>query len=91
MPAKQVIISGNSSNDNVDLVNNAVTPHNWPVFRYGELLLVFAEAMNEAYGPDNDNGFGPNCPSGAEHGTRQTGVKICRPPPLPGKQLSGMQ
>lgn len=45
-------------NDNVDLVNNAVTPHNWPVFRYGELLLVFAEAMNEAYGPDNDNGFG---------------------------------
>ncbi|WEK38331.1 MAG: RagB/SusD family nutrient uptake outer membrane protein [Candidatus Pseudobacter hemicellulosilyticus] len=44
-------------NDNVDLVNNAVNPHNWPVFRYGELLLVYAEAMNEAYGPDNNNGF----------------------------------
>ena len=45
-------------NDNVDLVNNALNPHNWPVFRYGELLLVYAEAMNEAYGPDNDNGSG---------------------------------
>lgn len=44
-------------NDNVDLVNNAVSPHNWPLFRFGELLLVYAEAMNEAYGPDNNNGY----------------------------------
>lgn len=45
-------------NDNVDLINNAVNAHNWPLFRLGDLLLVYAEAMNEAYGPDNDNGFG---------------------------------
>jgi|SRR6218665_56323 len=44
-------------NDNVDLLNNATNVHNWPVFRFGELLLVYAEAMNEAYGPDNNNGY----------------------------------
>jgi hypothetical protein len=26
--------------------------HNWVIFRYGEILLNYAEAMNEAYGPD---------------------------------------
>lgn len=45
-------------NDNVNLINNAINPHNWPLFRYGELLLIYAEAMNEAYGPDQTNGFG---------------------------------
>ena len=44
-------------NDNADLVNNTVFPHNWPVFRYGELLLIYAEAMNEAFGPDDNNGY----------------------------------
>lgn len=44
-------------NDNADLTNNTAYPHNWPVFRYGELLLVYAEALNEAYGPDNNNGY----------------------------------
>lgn len=44
-------------NDNADLVNNTTYPHNWPLFRYGELLLEYAESMNEAYGPDNNNGY----------------------------------
>lgn len=26
--------------------------HNWTIFRYGEILLNYAEAMNEAYGPE---------------------------------------
>lgn len=26
--------------------------HYWSIFRYGEILLNYAEAMNEAYGPD---------------------------------------
>lgn len=26
---------------------------NWTIFRYGEILLNYAEAMNEAYGPSN--------------------------------------
>ncbi len=31
--------------------------HTWVIFRYGEILLNYAEAMNEAYGPDNNAGF----------------------------------
>ena len=35
------------------------TLHCFPLFRYGEVLLNYAEAMNEAYGPDADpEGFG---------------------------------
>lgn len=30
---------------------------NYIVFRYAEVLLNYAEAMNEAYGPDNNNGY----------------------------------
>lgn len=37
----------------------STTYHCWPLFRYGEVLLNYAEAMNEAYGPDVDpQGFG---------------------------------
>ena len=45
-------------NDNLNLVQNATAQHNWVVFRYAEVLLNYAEAMNEAYGADNDNGYG---------------------------------
>ena len=35
------------------------TFHCWPIFRYAEILLNYAEAMNEAYGPDADpKGYG---------------------------------
>jgi hypothetical protein len=32
--------------------------HTWVVFRYAEVLLNYAEAMNEAYGPSNPAGMG---------------------------------
>ena len=32
--------------------------HTWVVFRYAEVLLNYAEAMNEAYGPSNAAGMG---------------------------------
>lgn len=44
-------------NDNLNLTQNQTAQHNWVVFRYGEVLLNYAEAMNEAYGPDNNNGY----------------------------------
>lgn len=44
-------------NDNLNLVQGANAQHNWVVFRFGEVLLSYAEAMNEAYGPDNANGY----------------------------------
>ncbi|RZK40179.1 MAG: RagB/SusD family nutrient uptake outer membrane protein [Pedobacter sp.] len=37
---------------NLDLVNNATAQHQWIAYRYAEVLLNYAEAMNEAYGPD---------------------------------------
>lgn len=38
--------------DELNLIQNAKTQHQWIVFRYAEVLLNYAEAMNEAYGPD---------------------------------------
>lgn len=32
--------------------------HSFPLYRYGEVLLNYAEAMNEAFGPDNPSTFG---------------------------------
>ena len=40
----EVVISGTPTNTN----------HCFPLFRYAELLLDYAEAANEAYGPDSD-------------------------------------
>lgn len=45
--------------ENVSLApnNDTVAPHNWILFRYGEVLLNYAEAMNEAYGPEDPAGM----------------------------------
>ncbi len=40
-------------NDNLNLVNDEKKNFSWPVFRYAEVLLSYAEAMNEAFGPDD--------------------------------------
>jgi hypothetical protein len=42
---------------NLDLINNATKQHQWVAYRYAEVLLNYAEAMNEVYGPD---GVGAN-------------------------------
>lgn len=44
--------------ENLDLTQGQTSVHSWILFRYGETLLNYAEAMNEAYGPDDDNGYG---------------------------------
>jgi starch-binding outer membrane protein, SusD/RagB family len=33
--------------------NTTTREHTWVLFRFGEILLNYAEAMNEAYGPEN--------------------------------------
>ena len=43
--------------DNLNLVQGGTASHHWVLFRYAETLLNYAEAMNEAYGPDNSNGY----------------------------------
>ena len=37
--------------DELNLTQDQKAQHNWVVFRLGEVLLNYAEAMNEAYGP----------------------------------------
>lgn len=46
--------------EDVSLASGNVTQaiHTWVFFRYAEVLLNYAEAMNEAYGPDNPAGMG---------------------------------
>lgn len=39
---------------NLNLIEGGSSDHVWPVYRYAEVLLNYAEAMNEAYGPDSD-------------------------------------
>lgn len=44
---------------NLNLVEGGNTDHIWVAYRYAEVLLNYAEAMNEAYGPDADpKGYG---------------------------------
>jgi hypothetical protein len=38
--------------DKLNLTQNATDADVWIIFRYAEILLIYAEAMNEAYGPD---------------------------------------
>lgn len=38
--------------EKVQLPTNKTASHVWHIFRYGEVLLNYAEAMNEAYGPE---------------------------------------
>lgn len=46
-------------NQSVDLVANTSTAHTWTYFRYGEILLDYAEAMYNAYGATADpQGYG---------------------------------
>ena len=39
--------------DELNLVQGQTAQHNWVAFRYAEILLNYAEAMNEAYGPES--------------------------------------
>lgn len=38
--------------EGLDLLQNRTSVHTWIYFRYSEILLNYAESMNEAYGPD---------------------------------------
>lgn len=45
--------------ENLDLLLDRTSVHTWILFRLGEIYLNYAEAMNEAYGPDADpEGYG---------------------------------
>jgi len=62
--------------DNLYLIQNQTVIHNWVMFRYAEILLNYAEAMNEAYGPDQDNGYGLTARTAVNMVRNRTGVKM---------------
>ena len=39
--------------DELNLIQGQTAQHNWVAYRYAEILLNYAEAMNEAFGPNN--------------------------------------
>ncbi|MCM5664045.1 RagB/SusD family nutrient uptake outer membrane protein [Galbibacter mesophilus] len=43
---------------NLEAPNVTEKEHTWVLFRYAEVLLNYAEAMNEAYGPESPGSFG---------------------------------
>jgi hypothetical protein len=63
-------------NDNLNLVQGGTQVHHWPIFRYGEVLLEYAEAMNEAYGPDNNNGYANTARQALNMVRNRTGVAM---------------
>jgi starch-binding outer membrane protein, SusD/RagB family len=56
--------------DQLNLTQGGTAQHNWVVFRYAEVLLNYAEAVNEAYGPDD-------IPAGFPYSARQV-LKLLR-------------
>jgi hypothetical protein len=42
----------------LDPVSTNTRQHTWVIFRYGEVLLNYAESMNEAYGPESASTLG---------------------------------
>lgn len=50
--------------------------HYWPVFRYAEILLNYAEAMNELYGPESDpKGYGKTALSALNEVRKRAGLE----------------
>jgi hypothetical protein len=42
----------------LDPISTNTRQHTWVIFRYGEVLLNYAESMNEAYGPESASTLG---------------------------------
>jgi hypothetical protein len=74
--------------DNLYLTQNQTVVHNWVMFRYAEILLNYAEAMNEAYGPDLDNGYGMTARAAVNRVRSRTGIGL---PPVVAANQSEMR
>lgn len=66
--------------ENLNLAQGATSLHTWVIFRYAEVLLNYAEAMNEAYGPDVTAGYSMSAKKAVDLVRARTGIAM---PPLP--------
>ncbi len=75
--------------ENLYLLQDERKIHNWVFLRYAEVLLNYAEAMNEAYGPDEDNGYGLTARAAINMIRQRPGVNM--PPVEASSQLEMQQ
>ncbi|MDR1865275.1 MAG: RagB/SusD family nutrient uptake outer membrane protein [Bacteroidales bacterium] len=68
-------------NENLDLAQNQSSVHSWILFRYAEVMLNYAEAMNEAFGPEDKAGFAMNAKTAVDAVRQRTGVNMPILPP----------
>ncbi len=64
------------ADESLDLLQNKTSSHAWIYFRYAEILLNYAEAMNEAYGPDDAAGFTLTARQALNVVRKRTGVNM---------------
>lgn len=67
--------------ENLNLAQNQTSMHTWILFRYAEILLNFAEAMNEAYGPEATNGYSMSAKAAVDMVRSRPGVSMPILPP----------
>lgn len=63
--------------ENLDLLQNRTSVHSWILFRLAEVYLNYAEAMNEAHGPDLDpEGYGLTARAAFNEVRKRTSVNM---------------
>jgi starch-binding outer membrane protein, SusD/RagB family len=67
--------------EGLSLTQNTSSVHTWILFRYAETLLNYAEAMNEAFGPENRNGYSLSAKAAVDLVRTRTGVAMPILPP----------
>jgi len=63
-------------NDGLNLVQGETQLRSWIMMRYAEVLLDYAEAMNEAFGPDDAHGWGLSSRDAVNAVRNRTGVQM---------------
>ncbi len=67
--------------ESLNLAQNQTSVHTWILFRYAEVLLNFAEAMNEAYGPETTAGLSMTAKAAVDMVRSRPGVEMPTLPP----------
>ncbi|MGC4234869.1 MAG: RagB/SusD family nutrient uptake outer membrane protein [Niabella sp.] len=67
--------------ESLNLEQNTSSVHVWMLFRYAEVLLNYAEAMNEAFGPEVSQGYSMTAKAAVDMVRQRTGVVMPVLPP----------
>lgn len=67
--------------ESLNLTQNSSSIHTWILFRHAEILLNYAEAANEAFGPENRNGYSLSAKAAVDMVRTRPGVAMPILPP----------